>query len=251
VRSTPRPRRFTIDEAREAGYSTQEELVYAGFAKDFKEWLDQLSCIDAKELGLYSCAEARAAGYLVGLSAAGYSCAEALEAGYPVTDLIAAGYTCADARAGGTTCEEVKAAGYSLAEAKEAGYPLPELRAVGYSCADAKDAGYTCAEAEAAGFSLTECRRAGFTGKEVSTQRRASVDRRAAKTGPGDGEGGRAPPGRRASFSVTIPAGVNPGRAHRIERIALRSASLIVVLFSRSGSAGSSSRRCSTARSRR
>ena len=53
---------------------------------------------------------------------AGYTCAEAKAAGY-VEGLKAAGYTCAEVIAAGDFMGEVKAAGFTWQEAHGAGYP--------------------------------------------------------------------------------------------------------------------------------
>ena len=61
---------------------------------------------------MYTCGEVKAAGYVEGLKAAGYSCAEAKAAGY--------------------SCMEAKAAGYTPQECGLAGYPHQDGVAAGY-----------------------------------------------------------------------------------------------------------------------
>ena len=77
------------------------------------------------------------------------------EVSYLLTALKLSGMTCADAKAAGYV-DGLKAAGYSLQEANAAGYSPAERRRAGYTCAEFKAANLTCREADAAGFSPRE-----------------------------------------------------------------------------------------------
>ena len=85
--------------------------------------------------GLRRAPEAKTAGFFTTI-------AEAKAAGY-VEGLKAAGYTCAEAKAAGYTLQEIRMTGYTYAEARTAGYT--KLKAAGYTCAEAKAARLTCA----------------------------------------------------------------------------------------------------------
>ena len=77
-----------------------------------------------KQSGL-SCTEARAV--------AGLNVFQARAAGYTLEEIKAAGYV-----------EGLKAAGYTCVEARAAVYTCQEARAAGYTCQEAKAAGFTC-----------------------------------------------------------------------------------------------------------
>jgi len=85
----------------------------------------------ARSVG-YTCAEAKAAGYVMGLKEAGYTCAEAKAGNYTCAQVKMAGYTLAEMRAAGFTCAEAKAAGFNPKESMQAGFTYQEGLAVGY-----------------------------------------------------------------------------------------------------------------------
>ena len=77
----------------------------------------------APQLGFsYTLAEAKRAGYVEGLKAAGYTCAEAKQAGYTLAEMKQGGYTLVEMKAAGYSSRDVKAAGFGPQEAFQAGY---------------------------------------------------------------------------------------------------------------------------------
>ena len=129
----------------------------------------------------YSLNELKAAGYVEGLKAAGFTCTEVKAAGFLTSEVARAGYGADEAKAAGffKTIEEakvagyveglkaggfsgLKAAGFTCAEAKRGGFSLNEMRQAGYTCSEAKQAGYTCAEAKQGGYTLAEMKQGGY-----------------------------------------------------------------------------------------
>ena len=114
-------------------------------------------------------AEAKAAGFVHGLKAAGYKCSEAKRERFAPRLLRAAGYTCAEARAGGYV-KDLKAAGYTPKEAFEQGCNIEEAKEAGY-VEGLCEAGYTVKVRSSAhqgrrphpcrqrGYRVTHCRR--------------------------------------------------------------------------------------------
>ena len=76
-------------------------------------------------------AEIKAAAFVEGLKAAGFSLAE-IKAHGCVEGLRAAGFSCAQFKGAGYTCDEAKTAGYAPDEIKTAGFSLAEIKAAGY-----------------------------------------------------------------------------------------------------------------------
>jgi len=140
--------------------------------------------------------ELKAAGYVEGIKAAGFTCKEARTAGFLTSEAARAGYGADEAKAAGFfqtieeakeagyveglkaggfsgpkdagfTCEEAKRGGFSLTEIKQAGYSCAEAKKAGYSCAEAKQAGYSCAEAKATGYTCAEVKKAGYSCAEA------------------------------------------------------------------------------------
>ena len=141
---------------------------------------DLLSGLTLKQL--------RTKGHVVGLKAAGVSCAEAKAAGYTMEEVKADGYTAKEANAAGYTMtiaqakawgfvEGLKAGGFSIQDVMSVRYTLVDVMA-GYSAAqiqaalqatslkEMKAAGYSCSEAKAAGYMPWECSEAGYSYQE-------------------------------------------------------------------------------------
>ena len=144
-----------------------EELRQAGF-----------TCEEAMLMGCSSLAELKAAGYVTGLVAAGYTCEELKAAGFTCSEAKQAGCTLMQAREAGFTClmaraagwtdlPKMKAAGYPLAEAMDAGWTsLAELREGGY-VEGLREAGFGLTELKAAGYAPFDCKHAGFSFDEA------------------------------------------------------------------------------------
>lgn len=144
-----------------------EELRQAGF-----------TCEEAMSMGCSSLAELKAAGYVTGLVAAGYTCEELKAAGFTCSEAKQAGCTLMQAREAGFTClmaraagwtdlPKMKAAGYPLAEAMDAGWTsLAELREGGY-VEGLREAGFGLTELKAAGYAPFDCKHAGFSFDEA------------------------------------------------------------------------------------
>ena len=141
------PAVVSCGQARKQGHPSLKEMRAMG-----------VTIAEAK-CGGYESAEAGAAGYsATEMRASGYTVDEV---SISLTALKLSGMTCADAKAAGYV-DGIKAAGYSLHEARVAGYSPTELRRAGYTCAEFKAADLTCHEAEAAGFSSREGADAGY-----------------------------------------------------------------------------------------
>jgi ribosomal protein S2 len=100
---------------------------------------EHLAIDEAKKLGIPAIstgdiirAEVKAAGYVMGLKEAGYTCAEAKAGNYTCAQVKMAGYTLAEMRTAGFTCAEAKAAGFNPKESMQAGFTYQEGLAVGY-----------------------------------------------------------------------------------------------------------------------
>ena len=97
------------------------------------------------------------------------SCGQARKMGFALETMQQQGVTCVEAKAAGYV-EGLKAAGYSCAEAKAAEYSLQEVKAAGYSCTEAKQAGFTPANCEKeAGYTRQELLNAGWSQQSWGT----------------------------------------------------------------------------------
>ena len=198
--------RYAAPNASDRACPTHLHNGFPRYAKELPEWLDQLSCVQARRDAGYSIEEARAAGYVQGLAGAGYSCAEAVAVGYMHDPPIR--------NPDGTTMPPMHAAGFTAADMRAAGATGEEVRAAQYTLADAQQGGYT----------LDECRRAGYAVPKEQAPKGASPSRRASKAERGgrgrpvpiDSNASASPEqaGRegRGSFSVSVPPGMSPGQ---------------------------------------
>ena len=80
------------------------------------------------------------------------SCGQARKMGFALETMRQQGVTCAEAKAAGYV-EGLKAAGYSLQEVKAAGYSCKEAKAAGFMPRECKQAGFSFQDACSAGLS--------------------------------------------------------------------------------------------------
>ena len=85
-------------------------------------------CFDA----IFSCEQARIAGYTEGFKTAGYTIKEASVAGFSAEGFKLAGYTAEDFRIAQFSCKQAKQAGYTAKETKEAGWSWKDIGEAGY-----------------------------------------------------------------------------------------------------------------------
>ena len=88
-------------------------------------------------------------------------------AGYTIEEAFEAIFSCEQARLAGFTTG-FKAVGYSIKEAKVAGFAADELRIGGYSAEDVKIIGFSVVQAKAAGYTAKEAKAAGWTWEQLA-----------------------------------------------------------------------------------
>eukprot|EP00325_Prymnesiales_sp_UTEX-LB-985_P002783 CAMPEP_0174705770 /NCGR_PEP_ID=MMETSP1094-20130205/8869_1 /TAXON_ID=156173 /ORGANISM="Chrysochromulina brevifilum, Strain UTEX LB 985" /LENGTH=1050 /DNA_ID=CAMNT_0015903971 /DNA_START=465 /DNA_END=3614 /DNA_ORIENTATION=+ len=152
---------YTAVELKVAGYS-QPELKAAGVdARGLQvAFMSPDAQAPAKSTGVFSfgaprLSEVKAAGYVEGLKAAGYSIGEMEGAGYSLREMTLAGFS----------TEGLLQAGYSIAEMSAAGFSSEEMKAAGCTAMGMRAAGHAVEELVAGGlFTVQDLERQAFKG---------------------------------------------------------------------------------------